>query len=87
MMAEGGFIGGAKEFGKAYADRVREQASTPQGLLNFVPGVGGLMAAAEQLRSLRQYFPSTPEATGFGKYFPEMNKAGLSLGRVDVYRV
>lgn len=85
-MAEGGIVGGAKEFGKVYADRVREQASTPQGLLSFVPGVGGLMAAAEQLSSLRQYFPSTPEATGFGKYFPETNKAGLSLGRVDTVR-
>jgi len=85
-MAEGGVVGGAKELGKAYADRVREQASTPQGLLSFVPGVGGLMAAAEQLSSLRQYFPSTPEATGFGKYFPETNKAGLSLGRVDTVR-
>lgn len=86
MMAEGGVVGGAKEFGKAYVDRVREQASTPKGLLSFVPGVGGLMAAADQLRSLRQYFPSTPEATGFAKYFPETNKAGLSLGRVDTVR-
>jgi len=79
QMAGGGTVGKAKEFGEAYADMVKQR-----GIIGLVPGVSGYAEALRQLMSLRQRFPSTPEATGFGKYFPETDKAGLSLGRVDL---